>query len=85
MVLDPDFFIPNVLTTLTGENHGAIQFNFDLRNTTMLMMVDSIDTIEEARIVAHQAVVGEWTCRVNNSFGSDLAASKVTLCGMLHA
>ncbi len=84
MVLNPDFFIPGVLVAPTGGNlQGGIQFNFVLSNTTMLMTVASIDTIDEARAEAYLAVVGEWTCQANNSFGSDTATSNVRLCGML--
>lgn len=84
MVIAPDFFVPDVLTSPTGgTNQGAVQFEYQFGNTTMLMTVDMFNTVEEAAQGARQALVGEWTCATNNSFGSDTASSNVRICGTL--
>lgn len=85
MLLSPDFFVPPLLTTPTGIDQGALLFNFELINASAqaLMMLESFNNIGEARVAAPSALVGDWTCQANNSFGADSATSSIRICGTL--
>ncbi len=75
----PGYFSPeSVLGTPTfGRLQGAIQLNFELFNASFAPLFDSLGA---ARRAAYRAVVGAWTCRANNTFGSDMATSNVRIC-----
>ncbi len=79
MVLMPQYFFPEpVLSTpLVGRLQGGIQLNFELFNASFAPLFDSLGA---ARRAAYQAVVGAWTCRANNAFGSDMATSNIRIC-----
>ena len=79
MVLMPQYFFPEpVLSTpLVGRLQGGIQLNFALFNASFAPLFDSLGA---ARRAAYRAVVGAWTCRANNTFGSDMATSNIRIC-----
>ncbi len=80
MVLMPQYFFPeSVLGTPTvGRLQGAIQLNFALFNASFAPLFGSL---EAAQAAAYRAVVGDWTCGANNTFGSDMATSNIRICG----
>ncbi len=85
MVLIPQYFFPESLLGIPtfGRLLGGIQLNFALSNATFHPLFDSL---EAARGAAYRAVVGAWTCGVNNTFGSDMATSNVRMCTcMVHS
>ena len=78
-VLMPQYFCPETIlrTPSVGRLQGAIQLEFDLYNA---VLIPPFTTLELARKAAYRAVVGAWTCRANNTFGSDMATSNIRIC-----
>ncbi len=68
---------PVLSTPLVGRLQGGIQLNFELFNALFAPLFDSL---EAARRAAYRAVVGAWTCRTNNTFGSDMATLNIRIC-----
>ena len=80
MVFDPTFFRPEPLlgTPTEGRQRGAIQLDFSVQNATFMPLFTSLDAAREA---AYRAVVGDWICNTNNTFGSDMATTSIRMCG----
>ncbi len=80
MVFDPTFFRTEPLlgTPTQGRQRGAIQLDFSLENATFIPLFPSLD---DARAAAYRAVVGDWMCSTNNTFGSDMGITSIRLCG----
>ena len=80
ILLAPDSVFPSVLQT---RDDGGIQFNFLTENVTLSeAMFPPGVTRDNFRMAALQALVGEWTCEANNTFGMDTATSTIRICGM---
>ena len=79
LLLFPDVVLPNVLQTTV---YGGLVFNLITDNITLSpSMLPPGVTRDNFRDAVLDAVLGEWTCTVNNTFGVDSATSIITECG----
>ena len=80
ILLAPDSVFPSVLQTRDG---GGLQFNLQTENLTLPELMYPMGvTADNFQTAAFQAIVGEWTCEANNTFGMDTATSVIRLCGI---
>lgn len=80
ILLAPDSVFPSVLQT---RDDGGLQFNLQAENLTLpeAMLPPGVDP-DNFRPDILAAIVGDWTCEANNSFGMDTATSTIRICGM---
>ena len=77
--LAPDAISPSVLQST---EYGGLIFNLIAENITLpVSMLPPGVTLSNFRDAVLDAVLGEWTCVVNNTFGVDSATSIIIECG----
>lgn len=70
-VLEPPVFSPT--------SDGTIYFNHEVKNITNPDELSPNTTIEQAQRMVLEHLVGNWTCKVSNTFGSPISVTYIII------
>ena len=72
-VLTPDVF--------SATADGTIFYNTEVENITFAMPLPPGTTVEQARVMVFDGLLGNWTCVGNNTLGSSSVTNIIRECG----
>ena len=82
-VMDKQVLMPGVLdpTTFTADGDGTISYSTVVMNISIPVFLPPNTTIEQARQMLFDLLLGNWTCVANNSLGTSSVTHIVRECG----
>ena len=75
--------ITGVLTpgVFSATADGTIFYNTEVENITFAMPLPPGTTVEQARVMVFDGLLGNWTCVGNNTLGSSSVTNIIRECG----